>query len=348
MATLCLPNAELHEGVVWSEEDLGRILGGDCRRPILLYPGDGAIDVSRHPPDEPVTLVVVDGTWWQARKIIRKNPRLAALPRYAFTPDVPSQYRIRKEPADTCVSTIEALVHVLGVLEGEPARLRPLLVPFARMIDVQIECERALRGGGRRHALHSLKKSAKATARRARVHPFFTGHPDRLVCVIGEANAWPYREREAGARYEDEIIHWVACRVGTGATFERIIRPEQPLAPRTPDHVRLDAETLGRGAPMRDAVRDWRDFLRDDDAVCAWGHYASALFLASGGAMPARRLDVRVASRDYGKARVGTLEEHAVRFGLASRKLSVSGRAGERLEAIDAIVRRFVALGSDA
>jgi DTW domain-containing protein YfiP len=61
-----------------------------------------------------------DGTWWQARKLLKLNPALAALPRVAFLPRKPSAYVIRREPADFA-STIEALAEVLRVLEPEAA-----------------------------------------------------------------------------------------------------------------------------------------------------------------------------------------------------------------------------------
>src|SRR5688572_29948824 len=110
IAALCLPGSELHVGVRWNKP-----LGTPDRPPVLLYPGPGAIDIERDPPKGPVTLVVLDGTWWQARKLVRANPEIARLPRYAFRPDQPSTYRIRKEPQADYVSTIEALAHLLGV-----------------------------------------------------------------------------------------------------------------------------------------------------------------------------------------------------------------------------------------
>src|SRR6185437_3459769 len=139
MASLCLPDAELHVGVHWrGSAALSRALSDPARPAALLYPGPGAIDVVKSPPPSPVTLVVVDGTWSQTRKLVRENPEIAALPRYAFTPPAPSEYRIRKEPHETYVSTIEALVHVLGALEGEPERYRALLLPFRAMVEVQL------------------------------------------------------------------------------------------------------------------------------------------------------------------------------------------------------------------
>src|SRR5262249_8118737 len=130
MASLCLPEASLHVGVRWDEHPaLGSVLGDPARPPILLYPGEGARDILAEPPAGPVTLVVVDGPWSQAKTVVRDNPVLARLPRYAFTAPEPTQYRIRREPRREYVSTIEALMHVLGALEGDAARFRALLDP---------------------------------------------------------------------------------------------------------------------------------------------------------------------------------------------------------------------------
>src|ERR1051325_5774850 len=141
MASLCLPEAELHVGVSWSAERLAGALGDPARPPILLYPGPTARDILRDPPRGPVTLVVVDGTWSQARGVVRDNPVLQSLPRYAFATPEPSQYRIRREPRAEYVSTIEALMHVLGVLEGEPSRFLRLLDPLNAMVDAQLACQ---------------------------------------------------------------------------------------------------------------------------------------------------------------------------------------------------------------
>ena len=119
MASLCLPGSELHTGVHWDGSAVIDRATSDLTRPAaVLWPDAGAIDIMTTPPPGPITLVVIDGTWSQAKKIVRSNPGLAALPRYAFVPPSPSEYRIRKEPRDDYVSTIEALVHVLGALEG--------------------------------------------------------------------------------------------------------------------------------------------------------------------------------------------------------------------------------------
>src|SRR4030095_9757945 len=101
----------------------------------------------------PAPGVVVGAPWWQARKLLKRNAALAALPQIRFTPPAPSNYRIRREPADHCVATVEALAQVLGALEGDPDRFASLLRPFEAMIDAQLHYARTVRGARRRHAV---------------------------------------------------------------------------------------------------------------------------------------------------------------------------------------------------
>jgi DTW domain-containing protein YfiP len=143
MASLCLPEASLHVGVRWDGHPaLGALLADPSRPPILLYPSGDAVDILRAPPPGPVTLVVVDGTWSQAKSVVRDNAVLRALPRYAFAAPEPSQYRIRREPHEEYVSTIEALMYVLGALEGDAPRFRALLAPLGAMVDAQLAANR--------------------------------------------------------------------------------------------------------------------------------------------------------------------------------------------------------------
>ena len=154
MAHLCLPNSELHVGVDWENStELHRALSDAQRPAMLLYPSESAADVGEAPPTRPLTLVVVDGTWSQAKKMARDNPILANLPRLTFQPERPSDYRIRREPKPHCVSTIEALMYVLGILEGDPTRFRQLLEPFHRMINRQIELKEQNRTIPCRHVI---------------------------------------------------------------------------------------------------------------------------------------------------------------------------------------------------
>jgi hypothetical protein len=332
MAALCLPNAELHVGVHWAgSAALTRALSHPARPAVLLYPGEGAIDVASHPPPGPVTLVVVDGTWWQARKVIRENPELSALPRYTFTPPTPSEYRIRKEPDAACVSTIEALVHVLGVLEGDSERFTALLAPFRAMIDAQIAFAERFHQARTRH-------ERRPRPPRRRLPPALLAHGANLVCISGEANAWPYGSGERAALYPEELVQWQAFRPRTGERFELVKAPRH-LAPMTPVHLALSRRALESGCTGALLRQEWRAFLRDDDVLCSWGTYATALFEAEGGYLPPTRLDLRQVARVYLSGRFGTLDELLVRLGAGSSPPLGAGRAGKRLGQLVALTR---------
>jgi DTW domain-containing protein YfiP len=356
MASLCLPQAELHVGVRWVDEPLARALGDPARPPILLYPGPGARDILLDPPRGPVTLVVVDGTWSQARTVVRDNPVLQALPRYAFATPEPSHYRIRREPRAEYVSTIEALMHVLGVLEGDPARFRSLLDPLYAMVDAQLACQASA-------PRRSVRHVRRPRPPRRRVPDAILDRFDDLVCVVGEANAWPYEPASAGRgadgagsrdpyadlgsrsrrdrdrRSRDELVHWVAHRIATGETFQLILAPERPLSPSTAFHIELTEDSLLRGAPRAELAPQFARFLRPTDLLCAWGHYGLDLAIAAG--LPAvERLDLRAAAHRVAHRKLGNLEDYAA--SLDPPPLPVApGRAGRRLAMLVHVVRAW-------
>lgn len=336
MASLCLKSAELHVGLRWpGTAAVARALSDPSRPAALLYPGPGAVDVMSHPPSGPVTLVVVDGTWSQTRKVVRDNPVLAALPRYAFTPPSPSEYRIRREPDAAYVSTIEALALVLGALEGDPERFRALLRPFRAMVDAQLAYEERFREAPPRNV-----RRPKLAAARPPVPRSLRDRADDLVCVAGEANAWPYGSRERIV-VGDELVHWVARRLKTGETFDAIVTPRGALSPATPRYVGLPASALAAGCSL-DELRDrWRAFIRDTDVVCSWGRYATSLFVATGAFLPAARLDLRQVARAWSRGKVGTLEDFVAGLGVPCSSGPGQGRAGVRLGQIAAVARHL-------
>ncbi len=112
----------------------------------LLWPHPHAEDLESIPAAEhPRTLIVLDGTWSQAKRLYRANPWLQAVPHYSIRPTVPSHYRIRRQPRAGCLSTIEALVRALQIIEPETAGLPGLLAVFEHMVDQQITAHQSNR-----------------------------------------------------------------------------------------------------------------------------------------------------------------------------------------------------------
>ena len=329
MASLCLTGSSLYVGIDWSTHaGLAAALGDPARPPILLYPGPGARDILREPPPGPVTLIAVDGTWSQAKTVVRDNPILRTLPRYAFVAPEASQYRIRSEPDDAYCSTIEALMHVLGALEGEPARFRAMLAPFRAMVDTQL---------ARQAAEPSPRRKAPRPPPRPgdRLPAAIAARWDDLVCVAAEANAWPYRD--APDHRPDELIAWVAYRPATGERVVALAAPTGPLSPSAPFHAELDAEAIVTAPPRAALLAAHGALARPGDLICAWGHHSPRLFLDAGGALPTPTLDVRAAAQRALHRKVGSLEDFAATVGPPPRAVG-PGRAGRRAALLGQIV----------
>jgi len=137
LAALGLRNAELRAGEVF--DDLQLLLATPGYRPVLLFPGDEAevLQPYAQGDDLPLLLIVPDGTWRKARKMLYLNPLLDALPRVTLGQVTPSRYRLRKAPEPGALSTIEAVVQGLNVLEA-PDNFDELLRPFEALIEGQI------------------------------------------------------------------------------------------------------------------------------------------------------------------------------------------------------------------
>jgi DTW domain-containing protein YfiP len=102
----------------------------------LLYPSADAAELD--PASPPEHLVIVDATWGHAKTLIRDAPWLTSLPRVRLNPTAPSDYRIRREPRVECLSSLEATIAALKILEPDTVGFDELLLAFRTMIDQQI------------------------------------------------------------------------------------------------------------------------------------------------------------------------------------------------------------------
>lgn len=125
------------------------IPGGTLKGLGVLWPDESAIDLddycameNRAPLD---CLIVLDTTWSRAKAMYYAIPWLARVPKYVINPRRRSNYRIRKQPKEYCLSTAECVAQALSTLEPE-SRAHLVADCFDGMIDDQLEAEsRALR-----------------------------------------------------------------------------------------------------------------------------------------------------------------------------------------------------------
>lgn len=137
LAALGLQNAQLQVGEVFPE--LKAWLADEAYSPHLLFPGEGAaiLPLTVSEDTRPLLLVVPDGTWRKARKLLHLNPLLAGLLRVSLPAGLHSRYRLRKAPGEGALATIEAITIALNLQEA-PACFDALLRPFDALIEGQI------------------------------------------------------------------------------------------------------------------------------------------------------------------------------------------------------------------
>ncbi len=282
MAHLSLPNSELHVALD-PEEIPGLIEKLNQPGTALLFPAEDATDVEAL-QTRPKTLVVVDGTWDNAKKLFLRSPLLKSLPRIGFVPPAPGNYRIRKEPAEHCLSTIEAVAVVLEKLERAPGRFTPMLAAFNRMVDLQLGFIE--RHDGQSRYEHPRRRNVKGKSPLARLK----AAAGSLVVTFAEANAWP-RDAAPIDGYA-ELLQLVAHRLSDGERFEALLKPISALSPAAPLHLGVSAEQLLGGEDRTAGIARWKAFVKKDDVICTWGRYPIDL-LRGEGVAPASSMDLR-------------------------------------------------------
>lgn len=118
--------------------DIPAELSSQFSPPALIYPGEAARNIEELIDTPPRPLLFLDASWRKSRRLLLGSPWLQSLPRYSFANSTPSRYRIRREPSPGQLSTLEAIVQVLGVLEQRPSHYAGLLATMDAMIDRQI------------------------------------------------------------------------------------------------------------------------------------------------------------------------------------------------------------------
>ena len=90
---------------------------------LILYPGPGAVDIEGLQLDggKARTLIVVDGTWRQAGRVMReecitKAVEAGKIKRVQFANAGRSDYKFRKEPKKYCISSLESVAYCLRFL----------------------------------------------------------------------------------------------------------------------------------------------------------------------------------------------------------------------------------------
>ncbi|MEQ9406331.1 MAG: tRNA-uridine aminocarboxypropyltransferase [Fuerstiella sp.] len=291
----------------------------------VLYPGARARRIDDVPPDQrPRQLVILDGTWHHAKTMMRDIPGLQQLPRYRLNPTQPGRYRIRREPNASALSTIEATVAALRVLEPELQGLDRLLAAFDRMIDEQIQHpQQAVR----------LRRRSGPPRPALNIPSILLQHPEDVVVAYGEsANG-----RQLNRRSPPVPIYWVAQRLISGELFECAIRPPHPLTPEFLAHLELHEHTFNQALTAAEFRESWQAFVRKSDTLCTFNESTSRLLTqVQADFLPAlslKAVNVRVvaeAAETFGRE-CRSLDQILAALNITSPAIPLAGRSAGRL-----------------
>jgi len=107
----------------------------------VLFPSADAIEITPEWVDtfkRPAHLIVPDGNWNQAKKVLKREPTLAGAQPVKLPPGPPSRYRLREAPREEAVCTMEAIARALAIFEGKergPEVEAHLMAAFDKMVE---------------------------------------------------------------------------------------------------------------------------------------------------------------------------------------------------------------------
>jgi hypothetical protein len=231
------------------------------------------------------------------------------------------------------VATIEAIAHVLGYLEKDRERFAEFLRPMAAMVERQLYFVTEVAANRHRRSVIKLPP-------RDPIPVELRQRQADVVCVQGEANAWPRLHPD---RSPPETVHWLARRLSTGESFESVIAPRRPLAPSTCHHIQLSPEALAAGESWDTFLTRFRAFLRPTDVLVYWGHFSLATLIADGYGVQHPHIDTRLVASKVLARRAGTVEECLTHMELAVPPPWAAGRGGLRIAGLCAVTERLCA-----
>ena len=148
MTNNSLENCELHVGIDFTNHKrVNELLNDKNYEPYVLYPDTNSIKLNTQKlPCEKKSLVfIIDSTWPCSKKMLRLSKNLHNLRKISFEHDKSSQFKIKTQPNQYCLSTIESTLCVLEQLhfhenENIPSKsLKNFLIPFEKMVDYQVK-----------------------------------------------------------------------------------------------------------------------------------------------------------------------------------------------------------------
>ena len=146
---LSLENSQIHVGIDFSNnKKINEIIDNPDNNCYVLYPSNTSIVLNHENIKEEnknSVIFIIDSTWPCSNKILRQSQNIQKLPKVSFEHKKTSKYKIKTQPNELSLSTIESTLCVLELLNAQGIehisddKLNGFLKPFEELIKYQLE-----------------------------------------------------------------------------------------------------------------------------------------------------------------------------------------------------------------
>ncbi len=143
-----LVNSQIYVGIDFSNhKEINEIINNQNNSCYVLYPSDTSIKLNHEnikEANKDIVIFIIDSTWPCSNKILRLSSNLQKLKKISFEHNKISQYKIKTQPNELSLSTIESTLCVLELLNKhhieniQEKQLDGFLEPFTQMIKYQM------------------------------------------------------------------------------------------------------------------------------------------------------------------------------------------------------------------
>jgi DTW domain-containing protein YfiP len=150
IASLFLKNSEIIIGENFSNNlKVNGFINSPNYYPVILYPGEKSHNITNGPipidQNKKLLVFIIDGTWPCSKSMMRDSINLQKLPRISFEVSEISKFKIKHQPANYCLSTIESIFYLLNDLEKFGleqinGKQKNLMEGLKKIVEFQIKC----------------------------------------------------------------------------------------------------------------------------------------------------------------------------------------------------------------
>jgi len=145
-----LPNSKIYIGIDFNKNDeINDIINNKNNNCFVLYPSKNSIKLNHHSiqkENKTNVIFIIDSTWPCSNKILAVSKNISALPKVSFEHTKSSAFKIKTQPNEYCLSTIESTLCILELLNFHKIenitekKLNNFLKPFEQMVEYQMTC----------------------------------------------------------------------------------------------------------------------------------------------------------------------------------------------------------------